>query len=992
MLRLRAFGPFATEHAVDFDRLAAGGLFLLDGPTGAGKTSVLDAITFALYGPGERGGDGRLHSHFADPRTEPQVQLEFSVRGTRHRVTRTPEYERPKRRGEGTTRQAATVHLERWQGAGWASRSSNKAEVGALLADELGLTREQFTQVVLLPQGEFARFLRSDDDERRRLLTKLFGTHLYDQITDELERHRGEVVKGRDAAEQRLHGLVAAAAEAAGLGSDERDYMLAASPAELADRLTTLAARLAARHADTAAAAERHAQAVAAARRAATDASAAAEWLAARTVAERALAAHEHTRAAYESHVLRLAAARRAEPVRPLLAARSEAQGLRSSALAAVRAIDPEATGAMLAGEGAGELTRCAEIGRREAAELQHLVDQEAAAATLERAVAEAHADEVAAAAALAEAHQQRGSVPAAITAAVDELAVLRGRAGRVAELQAAAQAAQQRVDAAAERDRIEPLLAAARRAHDAASEQYRGALADQVSVLEARAAGMAAQLAAELIDGRPCAVCGARQHPAPARTALPLITTEQVAAAAARCERAERARDLAAAELSALQGAFDAAGLSAGGEQPAELGAALSLAQHELRAAELAATELVAATAELDRLRADEQALDAIHDAATAAHAATVSRHRAANTAWQQLAARLEAAAAGSSTVAARQAELCAAADRATALATAIGQVAASTAAAASAGMRVEREAAAAGFASAAQAAAAVVDAAGLAQLDARVRGWSAEHERLTAALAGLAADPRAALARGERTAAAADRARARSAELAAAEQAAGVAVSEAGLARNAAERFAAARAEVTVAVDELREQDERAAPVVYLARLARGMAGQRRVALTTYVLRHWFERVVQAANGRLNAICSGRYELVRVDEGTTRSERVGLTLQVLDRHTGEQRSTRSLSGGETFYTSLALALGLADVVRAEAGGGELDTLFIDEGFGSLDTQTLEEVMAVIDELRDRGRVVGIVSHVTELKDRIAERLEVRRLPDGSSALRVVA
>ena len=151
----------------------------------------------------------------------------------------------------------------------------------------------------------------------------------------------------------------------------------------------------------------------------------------------------------------------------------------------------------------------------------------------------------------------------------------------------------------------------------------------------------------------------------------------------------------------------------------------------------------------------------------------------------------------------------------------------------------------------------------------------------------------------------------------------------------------------------------------------------------------------MVQAANLRLAAMSGNRYELVRIDDlagSGSRAQRTGLTLQVLDRHTGEQRATGSLSGGETFYTSLALALGLADVVRAEAGGVDLDTLFIDEGFGSLDADTLEEVMSVIDELRDRGRVVGIVSHVGDLKDRIAERVEVRRRPDGSSELRVVA
>ena len=183
-----------------------------------------------------------------------------------------------------------------------------------------------------------------------------------------------------------------------------------------------------------------------------------------------------------------------------------------------------------------------------------------------------------------------------------------------------------------------------------------------------------------------------------------------------------------------------------------------------------------------------------------------------------------------------------------------------------------------------------------------------------------------------------------------------------------------------------------ERTDPVIHLAGLANGTEGHRRMALTTYVLRYWFEQVVAAANVRLSAMSSGRYELRRTDEGRGKSDRSGLTLAVIDRHTGEERSPASLSGGETFYTSLALALGLADVVTAQAGGVDTDTLFIDEGFGSLDADTLDQVMGVIDDLRDRGRVIGIVSHLTDLKDRVPERLEVRRLADGSSAVRVVA
>ena len=165
-LRLAAFGPYATEQVIDFDRLAHGGLFLLEGPTGAGKSTVLDAVTFALYGglAGEDSADDRLRSHFAAPDARTEAELEWSLRGVRYRVTRSPEYRRPKKRGDGLTTEAARVHLQRRDGTAWASVSANKAEAGEAITELLGLTRAQFTQVILLPQGEFARFLRSSDD------------------------------------------------------------------------------------------------------------------------------------------------------------------------------------------------------------------------------------------------------------------------------------------------------------------------------------------------------------------------------------------------------------------------------------------------------------------------------------------------------------------------------------------------------------------------------------------------------------------------------------------------------------------------------------------------------------------------------------------------------------------------------------------------------------------------------------------------------------
>src|SRR5690242_17718648 len=233
-LRMTALGPYATEQMIDFDRLAQGGLFLLEGPTGAGKSTVLDAVTFALYGglAGEDSADDRLRSHFAAPEVRTEAELEWSLRGVRYRVTRNPEYLRPKKRGDGMTPEAAHVHLQRRDGTAWVSVSANKAEAGEVISELLGLTRTQFTQVMLLPQGEFARFLRSSDDDRRKLLTKLFGTSLYDRITDGLCRLRTEATRTREAADRKIRDAVSAAAEAAGLDAMAGAQLLEASRAD----------------------------------------------------------------------------------------------------------------------------------------------------------------------------------------------------------------------------------------------------------------------------------------------------------------------------------------------------------------------------------------------------------------------------------------------------------------------------------------------------------------------------------------------------------------------------------------------------------------------------------------------------------------------------------------------------------------------------------------------------------------------------------------
>lgn len=1001
-LDLQAFGPFATAQHVDFDRLACGGLFLLEGPTGSGKSTVLDAITFALYG-GLAGADAaadRLVSHFADGTVEPSVTCEFSVRGGRYMITRVPEYRRPKRRGHGYTTEPTRVHLQRRAGTRWVSMSSNKAEAGEAITDLVGLSRIQFTQVMLLPQGEFARFLRCDDDARRAVLTKLFGTELYDKITAELDRRRAEAMRARQAAASRIGAAASAAAEAAGLDAGARGELIGLAASERWSRFTGLSGDLAAayRRADTeaglASTAARAALAVQ------QQASRQAGLMARLAQALRALHAHEVTRADHDERAARLEAARRAEPVRPLLAlladadsatnlARGQIRGLIGAAEAPEFAglLDESADAALVRKTGEQAAAR-ADAAMREASTLDHLVSSERAVPQREAAVADLADAAAEAAAVTGSLETARKDGPRRITAAEAALAAATAAAS-------GSQACQERLEvlaslraAAGKLAELEPLLAAKAAAMRAAVDDHQRLVDAHQRAMDERMAGMAAELAASLADEVACPVCGSVSHPAPARSAGAAVTAEQVAAARTRRDSAAAARQRAEREHAELDRQAARCRTVAAGATAAGLAAESAEVAERLAAAERAAGQVPELEAALRGARVEQERLTDRLRAAEVAGAAARLEFDQASASLAELRQTLAQAAAGYPSVAARQNAVRLAAEDTGALATALDKLAAALEAQAGARSRAETEAQARGFGSLPAAARAVLTPPQQSSLGAEVESWT---RRLTALRAAAEAGDLAGL----------DPAHADQAQASARQ-----AEAELALARQAEQQAVTARDSLAVRtqrlagrLDELRQSEAQAQalaaatePVIYLAGLAKGMEGHRRVALTTYVLRHWFEQVVAAANVRLAVMSAGRYELRRGDEGQTRRQRAGLTLSVIDRHTGAERSPRSLSGGETFYTSLALALGLADVVKAEAGGVDTETLFIDEGFGSLDAETLDQVLGVIDELRDRGRAVGIVSHIPELKDRIAERLEVRRLPDGSSALRVLA
>ncbi|NEC92578.1 AAA family ATPase, partial [Streptomyces sp. SID12501] len=201
-LDITAFGPFGGAQQVDFGELSAAGLFLLHGPTGAGKTSVLDAVCYALYGsvPGARQG-GSLRSDHAEPGTRTEVTLELTVAGRRLELTRQPPWERPKKRGAGTTLDKAQSWLREYDASAgaWKDLSRSHQEIGEEVTQLLGMSREQFCQVVLLPQGDFARFLRADAEARGKLLGRLFDTHRFAEVEKRLsDRRRAAEAEVRD--------------------------------------------------------------------------------------------------------------------------------------------------------------------------------------------------------------------------------------------------------------------------------------------------------------------------------------------------------------------------------------------------------------------------------------------------------------------------------------------------------------------------------------------------------------------------------------------------------------------------------------------------------------------------------------------------------------------------------------------------------------------------------------------------------------------------
>ncbi|RLK54562.1 AAA family ATPase [Actinokineospora cianjurensis] len=977
-LELTGFGPFVGTEKVDFDALGAEGLFLLHGDTGAGKTTLLDAVAFALFGavPGARADAKRLRCDYADPDTHTEVTLELTVQHHRLRITRSPEYERPKRRGGGTTKQQAKASLTWVSAPPSGHRPEGVAridEVARVIERLLGMTKEQFFQVVLLPQGEFAKFLRSSTEEREKLLEKLFGTEHFERVEQWFRDQRRELGRERDERRSGSNLVLARFAQAAGIDTPEQPdppwlEAILADAEQAAGKAAEAAAATAKRRdrADEALLDGRDLQGrVKRVHRAVNGLAELAHQSVERVAWRDELAAAERAIPVVAATEQLMTLERRADDADAKVVTQAEAVAQRGfadadAALPTLR----EAVGNLR--EEAGGLAKLVEEAEHQRADKRRLgvlVEREQAI----------RADVTRIEYQLKSYPDQLVKARDALTAATTARAELVGLRARRTEVNAAL--GNQKALPTARRAVVETEDAArtAIDAHQAARDEVQ-------RLRQLRLDGMAAELAAGLTDDAPCPVCGGHEHPHPASMPSGAATAADERKAQAAEVTAMRVREQAGIGLTRARAAVDSLLQQLTPWEGQDLAAAYAEADKAFVAANDLASRYPYLERALQNVERDHEALRGEHAKLDVEAGKVASEAAELKSAIDRRQSIVDEARAGHASVAERRQHVL------TTVA-AIDALIESHAIALTARDRVreQRDALAdqvstAGFHELAEALAAARTDPIIDKLRQRIVDATEAEQQHRATLSdpdlfGIEADLDIDLAPLMETATVARRA----AENAYAHEQA---------TSSRLDQLAALGTTLRKAWAELAPLEAEFAELDALTDVVNGRGqNSTKMSLRSYVLAARLEEVAVAASQRLRKMTQGRYSFEHSDQAGARGTRGGLGLDVLDDYSGVTRPAKTLSGGESFLASLALALGLADVVAAESGGGALlDTLFVDEGFGTLDAGTLDEVMGILDELRDGGRVVGIVSHVDELRHRVPTRLRVRKGRTGST------
>lgn len=950
-LTMTAFGPFPGTEQIDFSRLGENPLFLINGPTGSGKTTILDALCFALYGKttGDERDGSQMCCDLAPAETLTEVTLTFELAGCCYRIRRLPEQQRPKARGEGTTTQSPEAQLYQLldDGSEKLLVSSKVTEASKFIEQLTGLSVDQFRQVMVLPQGQFRQLLLAESAEREKIFSQLFQTRIYKRLEDSLKERSAVIRRQRNDLKERQQGML----EAVDLDSPEglilelqavkpqveqalqlmqakeQQFICAGNVLQQAQTLKTDFGRLAA--------------------------------------VDTELEQLQLQKNAIDRQRQRLQLAEFAAKLQPVFREAQRCEGeLKQSVTAVAEALKQKMATATQLTEAEQQLAAAKQL----QLELDRVKQQAAQLYAYRSRVQQ-----------LDEARRRSGA--AQLQAVIAELRLnyrqlsdQRLLRQKVIELQRNCVAQ-------------ETLLAEKNQQGTRLSERFHQ-LEQQTKALELSwHRGQAAILASELRAGEACPVCGSSEHPSPASSAQPLPSQQQVEQARNDLQKAQKkledTRENYREELSRLrelQAELErlGCGLSVDSERSlADIDGQLKVLRH--RAAELRVDlpslqqiqdcDLVTLQNDFDHAKAVE--LSSRTQAASAEQELPQEYRQpgtlaAAENALQQQIGQLQ-----------RQIDTAVTEQQ-----QALGQAKTAAAAAEAAEQQRQRNSNTLELALAA------------CQVRLAESPFASEEEYLNALLAEndhfqvkeqvVAYDvafQRLSGAQQQLQNALRDKQRPDLAglelQLSSAEADKSAAVRQWQQLDKRFSLLNSTQQKLARATTQLSELDRQYALIGTLSDVANGQTGNK-ISLQRFVLSVLLDDVLIAASQRLNLMSKGRYQLLRKEDRTKGNKASGLELEVEDAYTGKLRSVATLSGGESFMAALSLALGLSDVVQAYAGGIRLDTLFIDEGFGSLDPESLDLAIRTLIDLQATGRMIGIISHVAELKEQLPLRIDV--------------
>ncbi len=915
-LTVSAFGPYAGKTILKMDKLGENGLYLITGDTGAGKTTIFDAITYALYG--EASGDNRepsmFRSKYAEATTPTEVELVFSYAGKTYTVKRNPEYERPKSRGEGFTTQKAEAQLIYPDGR----VVTKQRDVDNAIRDIMGINRSQFLQIAMIAQGDFLKLLLAPTEERKKIFRQIFKTQLYQDLQDRLKKESGQLNDKCDAARNSIKQYID------GITCDENDVLSievekakngllsAKDVMDLIDRLLT----------------QDHDK---------------------KTAIQKSISDADKALEIVNANLGKIEAKEQTQ--KALDQAQNNLTRENEANLALKAAFDIEK-------EKISEREQLAEEKAKIVAEFPRYE----ALAALEKQIKK---DEDVISKKERQLKKDREQY------AIDEAEFEKLKT----EFESLSDAGEGKEKLSRQKEKVQEKLTklqnlsalfetfhelgdnldALQSDYKKASEASEKATADYEAKNRAFLDEQAGIIAETLESGKPCPVCGSLEHPCIAHKSTKAPTEAQLKRAKENADKTRKAVEDLSGKCKEAKGILDAKKVETE-KLVKELWQSVAFEDAENKLPEEQKVVFAEITA-LDTALSEEEKKVSRRSELTESLPKTEKALKERDKDISNRNTELEADKASLSEKK-KQRD----ADKESLRFDSIAEAQSKSDALEKTVSEMKKA-----YDNAQSA---------LSDSDKKIAGYNASIAELSKQLSSDCVLDKEAETK-------------KKAELS---QKRAVDDDAAKALHTRIESNTKVLANIRAKVGDLDTLEKRYTWLKVLSNTANGnISGKEKVMLETYIQMTYFDRIIARANTRFMIMSGGQYELKRRKEAENNRSQSGLDLDVIDHYNGTERSVKTLSGGESFKASLSLALGLSDEIQASAGGVKLDTMFVDEGFGSLDEESLDQAMKALSGLADGHRLVGIISHVADLKNRIDKQIVVTKEKSGGSKAQII-